>query len=307
MAEVPDGQWSEHEIELETHPAHSPPAPQKPRRVVVLIGVGKLRYLTKFQISAPAEDVAAMERVLRRFAGVDEVIKLVDESATAEAIRDLFCRTLPAMTRPEDEVIIYFSGHGGRCADDNGDERDEYDEYLVPFDGRFVVSEVQNAGGSVRHNADRESMIIDDALARWIQELDNRRVVMIVDACYSGGLSVHSKSLVPLPDSDLGSGLFDDIEAEFRRIKDLGHEVVLFASSEADKPSLICRDRPISVMTRFLAECIESRPGPISLKMAADFVIVAVAQYAERHFANIPRQVPRLFGDEIAAQIVLKP
>ena len=42
---------------------------------------------------------------------------------------------LPCAIHPGDTVLIYWAGHGGRCANTDGTQPDGYDEYLVPFDG----------------------------------------------------------------------------------------------------------------------------------------------------------------------------
>ena len=39
-----------------------------------------------------------------------------------------------ATANPGDTVVITFSSHGGQVRDDNGDEADGLDEYLVPHD-----------------------------------------------------------------------------------------------------------------------------------------------------------------------------
>ncbi len=307
VTEANAASWAEHEVEIETKPGTEPAPPQRPRRVALLIGVGKFKFLPARELGAPAADVAAMAGMLERYSTFEELFTLVDEQATREAIERAICQMLSTKSCPGDEVLIYFSGHGGRCADDNGDERDGFDEYLVPFDGRLVGTAPGTPTGASWADADRETMIVDDVFARWLQELDNRRVVVIVDACYSAGLSQLTKSIVPPSEVGVAAGFLDDIGAELTLLKDLGHDVSLLASSDADKPSLVSRDGPLSVMTRFFVECVESKQGPLSLKAIADHIIQTVPHYVREYFPSIPPQVPRLIGEDVAARVIIKP
>ena len=91
-------------------------------------------------------------------------------------IRQVICQRLPQITGPGDLVIIYWSGHGGRVADENGDEKDGFDEYLVPYDGqRLRIDDI------------RQTMLVDDTFGRWMQGLDGRQIVLVLDTCYAGG------------------------------------------------------------------------------------------------------------------------
>ena len=72
---------------------------------------------------------------------------LANEQATRANIEHAIRRHLPAVTRPGDTVLIYWSGHGSRCADTDGDEKDGFDEYLVPHDGRVSDVEIQESSG----------------------------------------------------------------------------------------------------------------------------------------------------------------
>ena len=66
-------------------------------------------------------------------------------------------------------VLIYYSGHGSRVKDQNGDEIDGYDETIVPWDY-----------GSKR------KFIVDDEIHRWLSMLKADKVILIFDSCHSG-------------------------------------------------------------------------------------------------------------------------
>lgn len=303
-------EWAEHEIEIETRPAGGAQKQIPLRRIALLTGVGKFANSHPIlrELRAPEHDVAKMKEFLESEGRMYKVMCLVNEEATAEAIRTAICVTLPAMTSPGDEVLIYFSGHGGRCADEGGDEEDGYDEYLVPYDAGLAVP-LPGAASTP------QSVVLDDEFARWIQELDGRRVVVIVDACYGGGYASEEKGL-PLPGPAAGGqekperghfDFLDDIDRELSLIKDLGAEIALLASSHADQVSLECREEPLSVMTRFLLEYCRREPRPVSLRQAWDYVREKVPEYVSREFGGRYVQCPRLTGEEVAATFLLKP
>ena len=67
----------------------------------------------------------------------------------------------------DDLLFIFFSGHGGRIPDDNpGEEADGYDEVLYLYDSAWIS---------------------DDALERYLAHVPMRRIVVMVDSCFSGG------------------------------------------------------------------------------------------------------------------------
>lgn len=77
--------------------------------------------------------------------------------------------------KPDDRVLIFFSGHGSHVPDDNGDERDGWDEV-------FVTADAQN------EYPKREDVVVDDNLVRLINALPTEQVITFIDACHSGGM-----------------------------------------------------------------------------------------------------------------------
>ena len=98
---------------------------------------------------------------------------LTNDEATRAAVEQAFTG-IAAITRPEDKVIIYFSGHGASVPDLNGDEADGdgNDEAFLPYDAA---------------KGDLSSYIIDDDLGEWIARIPANQVALFLDSCYSGG------------------------------------------------------------------------------------------------------------------------
>jgi len=262
-----------------TGPPTTPPATAGgARRVGVFIGINDFLDDRIRDLKVGENDARRMAEVMKGTCGVDEAWTLVGPQATLQNIEDAICRRLPAATQPGrgDVVFIYWSGHGARCADDNGDEKDGFDEYLVPYDGRFA-----------NEATIRRTMLLDDTIGRWLQELDGRKVVVILDTCHSGGQTAEEKSLAKglgdLPQG--GDVVFDFLDGEMERAKDIGQEeTAMLASSTAMQVSFERKEGDLSTMTYFLVRLLEAQSGGVTLRTAHENLKRQVAAYVEQAF-----------------------
>lgn len=99
----------------------------------------------------------------------EHLVLLLNEEATKanllQALSDF-----SATADQDDTLVIYFSGHGTRGNDLVPlDELDGYDEYLCTY-------------GELS-----EEYIRDDELSDWLSQVPFGRVIVIIDACFSGG------------------------------------------------------------------------------------------------------------------------
>lgn len=126
-------------------------------------------------LKGPENDVKVMKNSLISYYGFseNEIRILTNNNATRERIENDFNEWLINGTKKGDLVVFYFSGHGSTVPDYNGDEADGKDEVLLPYDM------VPNGGYNI---------IVDDELGMWLNKLNGRTVVVIVDSCYSGGV-----------------------------------------------------------------------------------------------------------------------
>lgn len=76
----------------------------------------------------------------------------------------------------DDFVIIYFSGHGGYIPDDNGDEKDFFDEALITYDVK---------GKDYPRVAD---ILRDDRFTALVNAFPTDRVLTVMDTCFSSGM-----------------------------------------------------------------------------------------------------------------------
>ncbi len=145
-------------------------AGEKPegRRLALLVGVGDYAQNKLDLGEGPSNDVVNMKRVLTTHYGFT-VKTLLDRQATRSGFTNAF-HTFLGQARSEDQVVVYFSGHGSQVCDRNGDEEDGFDETLVFHDSR-----VAGVGD-----------LVDDEFNEMLASLRAGHVVVILDACNSG-------------------------------------------------------------------------------------------------------------------------
>jgi len=265
-AEEKPESWAEHHIVVYTaDPSKPRPMPQ-PRRVGLFIGLCKYRCGRVLPLSAPGNDARGLCEAL----ALDAAVVLVDEKATLAEIERVFREEIVAKTRPGDVVFIYWSGHGGRSSSTDKEEKDGYEEYLVPFDGDTDDS--------------RRTMLGDNAFGRWMQDLDGRRIVVILDACYSAGQHAGAKGAKSVPTVAEGH-LFSRVLRRVSGQKDVNQKDVAFlASSTATQISMERRDGKHSVMTHYLIEFIKQSKSPLSLDEVFAYLKVKVPAYVESNY-----------------------
>lgn len=301
------GQWAEHHVKIVTRAPEGEGGEPEPetagmsriqrdadssptRRVGVFVGISDYADERIHDLRVCHRDASEMAKVLRQFGQIGQGWVLLNEQATRQNIEQTIRSRVAQATRPGDSVIIYWSGHGSRCADDGGDEEDGFDEYLVPHDGNLdSVATI------------RKTMILDDTFGRWIQELDGRRILIILDTCHSGGQSSAQKSIGPA-----ASFGFDFLDGELARIKDIGQrDTALLASSTSSQVSFERKEADLSTMTYFLVGQLRSARGPVAVAEAFQQLKKSVTDYVTRNFPGTT-QTPILV-DNLSGPFMLRP
>jgi Caspase domain len=93
------------------------------------------------------------------------------ENPTHSNILNAF-RALVANSEAGDSAFFHYSGHGGRLADDNGDEDDGYDETLIPVDYKTA--------GQIRDDA-----VFTELVSRMPS---GSTLMCLMDCCHSGSI-----------------------------------------------------------------------------------------------------------------------
>lgn len=145
----------------------------------LIIGINKYANLGQdTQLTASVNDARLVERLAIDQWGFkpEQIMLLLDEQATADAIRTQLASWLVNGTAPGDRAFFYYSGHGYFVPDTDGDEPDGKDETLVASDVK------QTQGGFV-------NMVTDDEVREQLDKLKDRSVMVIADSCHSGTIT----------------------------------------------------------------------------------------------------------------------
>ena len=181
---------------------------------------------------------------------------------------------LRRMAEPDDLVFVYFAGHGYPGPDDDGDEADGVDEFLVLWDTLNASKE--------------ETALRDDEFGAFLDRVESDHVMVIFDSCYSGGASRSlSSGARPLGDT---FDLFNDFSLEGK---------LVFAAAREDQEALEHAALGHGIFTHFLILGLEG-----AADLDADYLITAeeLDAYVVREVAEFARtekgreQTPEMTG-----------
>jgi metacaspase-1 len=148
----------------------------------LLIGIGKYQN-SRWNLPGIDLDIANMKDMAQIMGFKPEEMRvLMDGEANSARVKREMSTWLRNGVGPDDRVLIYFSGHGTRIPDEDGDESDGADETLILYDSRF--GRRTGAGAPTMVNS-----LVDDEVAALVSRIPSRRVLMIVDACHSGTIT----------------------------------------------------------------------------------------------------------------------
>jgi hypothetical protein len=279
--------WAEHHLEILTvDPGTTMPTAQR-RRVGVFIGISEYLDPKIKRLRASHKDAENLAQLMGKYGHLDTALVLLNRQATLQNIAEVLCKRLPALTRPGDLVVLYWSGHGA-AVPRSADRQNGYCHCLVPYDAQ---------------TRDFRTLLNDDLLARWIQELDGRQVVLILDSCHSGGQHQLGKGISAAVPADKGVDFFSRVLGHMKAINQ--KEVAVFASSTSRQISWERSEGDGGVMTYYLGEALTGNRGAITLPQAFDYVRERVPAYVERAHPG-QTQTPVLY-DRTTPPVFLRP
>ena len=153
----------------------------------LIIGVGNYAFLPKDKrLDFAAKDATDLRDVLVRSYGfaTENVTVLLDDKATRANIEAALSALADDKVKPDDRVLIYFSGHGQTVKLQDGGEMG----FLIPFDARVDLAHPENRGGYL------QTCLRMDSLWGYLEASAAKHRLLIADACF-GGLLVRGKAL----------------------------------------------------------------------------------------------------------------
>ncbi|WP_445384345.1 caspase family protein [Robiginitalea sp. IMCC44478] len=203
----------------------------------LIIAVGDYPQKSGWSDISSGNDVPLIKQALLLQDFKEEHIQVItDTEATRAGILSAL-NELKSKVKPGDIVVVHYSGHGQQIFDDNGEEIDDKDEALVPYDA--LVRYTSNYKG--------ENHIRDDEWGNIIAQFRNTlgkqgQLLILLDSCHSGSSTRGAKArggeatFAP-PDwtpskqqHNSGSGLFERIP-----LKDDAAPFVLISGASADE------------------------------------------------------------------------
>ncbi|MBI1307885.1 MAG: hypothetical protein GC181_14875 [Bacteroidetes bacterium] len=155
----------------------------------LIVAIGDYPPETKWRHISSLNDIPLVQSALK-IQGFNDFTILKNEQATKKGIVDAI-RDLQNRAEKGDVLVLHFSSHGQRIADDNGDELDGYDEAIVTYNAHAFYSETYHGE---EHLRDDEIEILIEGLRQKVGK--DGDVLMIADACHSGTLSRGDASVV---------------------------------------------------------------------------------------------------------------
>lgn len=142
--------------------------PVQGTKFAIVIGISNYPG-TAYDLKYADDDAKVASSTLENVYGFKNISILIDEQATADNIKKAI-DDLRVKATPNDEVVFFFSGHGGIGIADDGDS-EVRDESIIAHDGTNLVP------------------IWDGQLKQMFDGFATSRIVFIFDSCASGGMT----------------------------------------------------------------------------------------------------------------------
>ena len=154
-----------------------PPPPPTRDRWAVVIGTGRYESPEIPRLHYTVPDAEALYEVLIGPGGFkkEHVLLITDRTEKKPTLRNIkwsLGTFLARSAKKDDTVVIFFAGHGAPEVDQQGVERDGFAKYLVPSDAE--PDDLYSSGLPM------------DELQTIFARIEAERVVVFLDACYSG-------------------------------------------------------------------------------------------------------------------------
>ncbi len=243
-----------------------PPPPPTRDRWAVVIGTGRYESPEIPRLHYTVPDAEALYEVLIGPGGFkkEHVLLITDRTEKKPTLRNIkwsLGTFLARSAKKDDTVVIFFAGHGAPEVDQQGVERDGFAKYLVPSDAE--PDDLYSSGLPM------------DELQTIFARIEAERVVVFLDACYSGaagGRTFASKKT--------RSAHVDDLFLE-RLTQSKGRAII--TASRSAEVSIELPELGHGIFTYYLVQGLKgaadlNRDGIVSLQELYEYVEREVAQ-----------------------------
>ncbi len=253
-----------------------PPATAPPPKVVrnqwaVIIGVGKYEASSIPGLQYTVTDAEAIYQTLTTAGGFkkEHVLLLTDKTERKPTLRNIkwaLGTFLGRSAQRDDTVVIYFAGHGAPEVDTRGIERDGLAKYLIPND------------------ADPDDLYSTalpmDELQTIFGRIEAERVVVLLDACYSGSAGGRTFAA-----KKTRAGAVDDLFLE-RLTRSKGRAIIT-----ASRPSEVSIELPELGHGIFTYYAVRGLKGAADLNRDGIVTLQELYEYLEQQVTQKARSV----------------
>ncbi len=225
------------------------PARAVHKKWALVVGINEFTDASVPPLNYAAKDAADFSTFLAGQAGFkqDQIQLVTNQQATLSGIR-AGIGWLRQRVGPDDMVVLYFSSHGSpRDADPNGVS------YIITHDTSLESPATLYA----------TSLQMIDLVLSVTRELKSRRIVLVLDTCYSGDAQSKSgeKGIMPVYSAGTDPAPFS---AALVRLK-IGYGRAVLTASRADETSRESGEldggRGNGYFTRFLIDALRDNPA----------------------------------------------
>jgi hypothetical protein len=309
-------EWTECELDIHTYSREQAPQVVGTRRFGVFFGVSEYLFNAEYELAmrrslnldACNRDARTLAALLREVGQLSNPTRIYTNTlATRRQMEQAITGWLPQVSRPGDTVFIFFAGHGMLLPPPLGASPDG-DSLLAPYDAvtpdilaQLVVRRQREGRLAEATDAQlaewltvyrkgpdallRHTCISDGEFAHWLQRLDGRQIVVLLDCCNSGGFARGDKGAT----ADSRDLPFTFLRGQVVRLRSVGQrDCAVLAACRKDQTSQTRREGDMGVMTHSLAEAVRQTRGPLDIQHA---------------FEECEARMRKYFDDLIARQV----
>lgn len=276
---------------LASAPVPDTPGPavttRRAERWAVVIGIDDYKNPGIVKLRYAAADAKALHEYLVSKGGFkrENTLLLLNKEATEANIRKAVGEFLKQKALKEDEVVIYYAGHGTTEPDSSAEGG--LAKYLVP------------------HDADPDSLYSTAIPMSRFEEvfgrIQARKILLIQDACFSGGAGTGARTF-------LRKGFTRSVALTDRFLKDLSQREgrMILTASDANQVSQESHELGHGIFTYYLLQGLK---GDANLDKDGAITVRELHLYLQRkvHEKSGGNQTPQLYNIGDMALVALRP
>ena len=262
-------------------------------RWAVVIGISKYQA-PGHNLNYSADDARAFAGTLEQHCGFarDHIKLLLNEQATAQAIRAALGTWLAKAAGRQDLVVIYYSGHGAPDHDDNVSE-DGIRKYLVSYDAD--------------PNDLFSTAVPMDDLSAALLRVRSERAIVLLDCCYSGAAAPAGQAGAVRTFAPHGVQYAEKIKSGFiDTLARSGRGRAVITGCDPSERSWEYNDLKHGIFTHYLIEGLEGgatdpQQGYVNVNGLYDYVFRKLHDGDKKRAAQTPVMSTTVAGELIVA------